>query len=93
MSTILSIEGSIGSIQSQRPPPPMSTAASIPTAGIALPPSSTQPPPLPSSSGVGVNTNMHGGAAAPYPSQYPGQPPLPPTGMYPSTGKLTVFSH
>ena len=55
----------------------------IPPVGIAPSPTTAQPPPLPSSAAVTGNAVMQGGGTASYTHQYP---PLPPAGMYPTSG-------
>ena len=64
-----------------------STAPMAPVT-IAPPPTTAQHPPLPSSSTATSNALMQSGTAVSYSQQYPPQPPLPPTGMYPGSGKV-----
>ena len=66
----------------------MSTGTPNPPAGIPAPPTAAQPPPLPSSASASGNSSLHGGST--YPPQYPGQPPLPPTGIYPNSGNMIL---
>ena len=75
----------------QKPPLPMPSTTPIPAVGIVPPPTTAQPPPLPSSSTISGNVGMQTVATASYPQQYPTQPPLPPAGMYPTSGKVTIY--
>ena len=80
-----------GSSQNSKPPPPLTAATTNPPVGLPAPPTTALPPPLPSSSSVSGNNSMHSGVPSVYQQQYSGQPPLPPTGMYPNSGKLLPF--
>lgn len=79
-----------GSSQNSKPPPPLTAATTNPPVGLPAPPTTALPPPLPSSSSVSGNNSMHSGVPSVYQQQYSGQPPLPPTGMYPNSGLVTV---